>query len=67
MEAVNEIRAGTSGFTYKLWKGPFYPAEIADTDMLAYYAEHLSAVEINNTFYRLPNSEVLAGWAEKIS
>ena len=49
MEAVNEIRAGTSGFAYKPWKGSFCPAEIPDTDMLAYYAEHLSAIDINNT------------------
>ena len=60
-----KIRAGASGFSYKPWKGPFYPEDIADADMLAYYAERLPSVEINNTFYRLPNADVLAGWAEK--
>ena len=58
-----EIRAGTSGYSYKEWKGSFYPAKIAPAEMLAYYAERLSAVEINNTFYRMPRREVLESWA----
>jgi uncharacterized protein YecE (DUF72 family) len=57
--------AGASGYSYKPWKGPFYPADLPDADMLAYYARHLPAVEINNTFYRLPKAEVLEGWAER--
>ncbi|MCZ6501539.1 MAG: DUF72 domain-containing protein [Gammaproteobacteria bacterium] len=55
---------GTSGFSYKEWKGVFYPDKIKDKEMLAYYASQLSAVEINNTFYRMPKREVLRGWAE---
>ena len=58
-----EIRAGTSGYSYKEWKGIFYPAKIAPSEMLAYYAERLSAVEINNTFYRMPKREVVETWA----
>jgi uncharacterized protein YecE (DUF72 family) len=58
-----EIRAGTSGYSYKEWRGNFYPAKIAPADMLAYYAERLSAVEINNTFYRMPRREVVESWA----
>src|SRR4029453_14643603 len=58
-----EIRAGTSGYSYKEWKGSFYPAKIAPSEMLAYYAERLSAVEINNTFYRMPRREVGESWA----
>jgi uncharacterized protein YecE (DUF72 family) len=55
--------AGASGFSYKPWKGPFYPADLPDAEMLAYYAARLPAVEINNTFYRLPKATVLEGWA----
>jgi uncharacterized protein YecE (DUF72 family) len=61
-----EIRAGTSGYSYKEWKGSFYPAKIAPADMLAYYAERLSAVEINNTFYRMPRREVVESWAKSV-
>ena len=55
--------AGASGYSYKEWKGPFYPDELAADDMLAWYAQRLGAVEINNTFYRNPKREVLAKWA----
>ena len=57
------IRAGSSGFAYKPWKGAFYPEDLPDSEMLSYYAERLDAVEINNTFYRLPKASVLEGWA----
>ncbi len=60
------VRAGTSGFSYKEWKPEFYPEELGDGDMLAYYAERLPTVEINNTFYKLPRASVLEGWAEKV-
>lgn len=57
---------GTSGFSYKEWKGVFYPEDLADKKMLSYYAEHLNTVEINNTFYRLPNEALLRNWAEQV-
>lgn len=57
---------GTSGYSYKEWKGPFYPEDIKPKQMLAYYASRLKAVEINNTFYRMPKREVLEGWAEQV-
>ncbi|MGD8497048.1 MAG: DUF72 domain-containing protein [Gemmatimonadales bacterium] len=59
------IRAGTSGFSYKEWKGEFYPADLPASQMLAFYAGRLPAVEINNTFYRMPKPEVLESWAER--
>jgi uncharacterized protein YecE (DUF72 family) len=55
--------AGASGFAYKPWKGPFYPVDLPDAEMLAYYAARLPAVEINNTFYRLPKPKLLEDWA----
>jgi uncharacterized protein YecE (DUF72 family) len=61
-----EVRAGTSGYSYKEWKGQFYPAKIAASEMLAYYASRLTAVEINNTFYRMPRREVVASWAGSV-
>ena len=57
------IRVGTSGYSYKPWKGPFYPEDLPDAQMLAFYGEHLPTVEINNTFYRMPKREVLERWA----
>jgi uncharacterized protein YecE (DUF72 family) len=60
------LRAGTSGFSYKEWKGPFYPEKLPAKDMLGYYAERLSTVEINNTFYRMPKRDMLKGWAGKV-
>ncbi|MEM8607087.1 MAG: DUF72 domain-containing protein [Myxococcota bacterium] len=60
------LRAGSSGFSYKEWKGPFYPEKLAAKDMLRYYAERLSTVEINSTFYRMPKESMLEGWAEKV-
>jgi len=61
-----KLLAGTSGFSYKEWKGPFYPAQLAAKDMLHYYAGRLPAVEINNTFYRLPKASVLEGWRSQV-
>ena len=57
--------AGASGFAYKPWKGSFYPDDLPDSEMLTYYAERLPAVEINNTFYRMPKTSVLEDWAAK--
>jgi uncharacterized protein YecE (DUF72 family) len=60
------IFAGTSGYSFKEWKGPFYPEGLPASAMLGYYAARLPAVEINNTFYRLPSEHVLASWAEQV-
>ncbi len=54
---------GTSGFSYKEWRGSFYPEQLSAKDMLRFYAERLPTVEINNTFYRLPSAAVLESWA----
>lgn len=56
---------GTSGYNYKEWKGPFYPPELAEQEMLKYYAQRFSSVEINYTFYRMPNVRTLQGWAKE--
>ena len=61
-----ELHVGTSGFSYKEWKGTCYPEDLPDKGMLSYYGERLGAVEINNTFYRLPKTSVLESWAEQV-
>ncbi len=59
------IYAGTSGFSYKEWKGVFYPEKTPAKAMLAYYASQLPTVEINATFYRLPKAETLESWRDE--
>ena len=61
-----KLWVGTSGYSYKPWLGKFYPERLAAKEMLGYYASRLPAVEINNTFYRLPKESVLQAWAEKV-
>ena len=53
---------GTSGYNYPEWKGSFYPQKLSAAKMLPYYAERFATVEINYTFYRTPNTKILAGW-----
>src|SRR5947207_1713027 len=55
--------AGTSGFSYAQWKGTFYPASLAGSKMLGYYAQRLSGVELNGSFYRTPPESTLLNWA----
>jgi uncharacterized protein YecE (DUF72 family) len=61
-----DLYVGTSGFSFPEWKGSFYPADLSPKGMLRYYAERLGTVEINNTFYRMPKREMLAGWCEQV-
>jgi uncharacterized protein YecE (DUF72 family) len=56
---------GTSGYHYKEWKGAFYPTELAEADLLKYYAARFPTVELNYTFYRMPNVRTLQGWAKE--
>ena len=60
------LRAGTSGYAYKQWKGTFYPADMPERGMLAHYGTRLPAVEINNTFYRMPRESVVLAWADQV-
>src|SRR5580704_3018820 len=57
------IWTGTSGYNYPEWKGSFYPADLAAAKMLPYYAARFPTVEINYTFYRMPNEKIVSGWA----
>lgn len=61
-----DVWVGTSGYSYKAWLGNFYPQELSSKAMLRWYASRLPAVEINNTFYRLPKESMLASWAGQV-
>jgi uncharacterized protein YecE (DUF72 family) len=58
------VHAGTSGFSYPEWKGSFYPDDLPQKGFLEFYAGKFSTVEINNTFYRFPRSELLESWRD---
>ena len=60
------LYVGTSGYSYKEWKGSFYPEKIPAKDMLSYYASRLQAVELNNTFYRLPQKSMVESWKSQV-
>jgi uncharacterized protein YecE (DUF72 family) len=59
------VWVGTSGYNYPEWKGNFYPEKFPAAKMLPYYAEHFTTVEINYTFYRVPNTRILGGWDQE--
>ena len=61
-----KLLAGTSGYAFKEWKGSFYPNELRDDGMLGFYAGTFPTVEINNSFYRLPKTQVLLDWAAQV-
>ncbi len=60
------LYVGTSGYSYKEWKGTFYPEDLPDKQMLRFYGERFRSVEINNTFYRMPKPTVLESWATEV-
>jgi uncharacterized protein YecE (DUF72 family) len=66
MKANMNLLVGTSGYSYKEWKGSFYPEDLPAKEMLSYYASRLPAVEINNTFYRMPQRSMLENWGEQV-
>jgi uncharacterized protein YecE (DUF72 family) len=63
---MRNLYVGTSGYSYKEWKGSFYPEKLAAKDMLSYYANRLKAVELNNTFYRLPQRGMVESWKAQV-
>jgi uncharacterized protein YecE (DUF72 family) len=58
------VRIGTSGWHYRHWRGPFYPAKLPASRMFEHYAGVFDTVELNNTFYRLPPPGAAAGWRD---
>src|SRR5687768_18429261 len=62
---AQRIVAGASGYSFKEWKGTFYPEKMKPEEMLAFYGARLPTVEINNTFYQMPKTAVLENWASQ--
>ena len=60
------IHVGTSGYSYREWKGRFYPRDLPASEMLPFYAQRFSSVEINNTFYGMPTAPLLRGWKAQV-
>lgn len=65
MTAPRRILAGASGYSFKEWKGSFYPDKIKPEEMLAFYSARLPTVEINNSFYAMPKAAVLETWVQR--
>ena len=63
---MGRARIGCSGWQYKHWRGDFYGAELPQTTWLEHYASIFDTVEINNSFYRLPESATFARWAARV-
>jgi uncharacterized protein YecE (DUF72 family) len=61
-----KLHVGTSGYSYKEWKGNFYPEDLPAKEMLSFYSRRLPAVEINNTFYRLPQPSMIENWKTQV-
>lgn len=59
------VHIGTSGWHYAHWKGPFYPQDIKKADWLGFYAERFDCVELNNSFYNLPDPQACDAWREQ--
>ena len=60
------VRVGTSGYSYKEWKGSFYPADLPAAKMLSFYGSNFGTVEINNTFYRMPDGKMVEKWGTEV-
>lgn len=61
---TSKLLAGASGYSFKEWKGTFYPEKMKPEEMLPFYSERLPTVEINNTFYRMPQVSMLENWVK---
>jgi uncharacterized protein YecE (DUF72 family) len=66
LNAAMRVLIGTSGYSYKEWKGSFYPEDLPAAKMLSYYAGHFPTVEINNTFYRMPARTAFEKWGAEV-
>ncbi len=61
-----QIRVGCSGWQYRHWRGVFYPVELPQARWLEFYAQAFDTVEINNSFYRLPEASTFRRWRERV-
>ncbi|SDH22553.1 Uncharacterized conserved protein YecE, DUF72 family [Dyadobacter soli] len=66
MKVERKIHIGTSGWSYKHWKGIFYPENVKAAEYLTFYARHFPVSEINNSFYKLPTKEIVEKWIDLV-
>ena len=66
VKTEGHVRIGCSGWQYRHWRGVFYPADLPQSRWLEHYATVFDTVEINNSFYRLPEADVFEGWARRV-
>jgi uncharacterized protein YecE (DUF72 family) len=64
MPAGFRVHVGTSGWHYKHWLGDFYPEKFASAKMFSWYAREFHTVEMNNSFYRLPEEKTFQQWKD---
>ncbi len=62
---MQNLHVGTIGWSYNFWRGIFYPNKTVSKDFLAYYATKFNTVEVDNTFYRIPNPQAVTHWREQ--
>jgi uncharacterized protein YecE (DUF72 family) len=66
MRRAVRFRVGCSGWQYRHWKGNFYPADLPQREWLEHYARHFDTVEVNNSFYRLPEEGIFGAWRARV-
>lgn len=66
MKAADRIHIGTSGWSYKHWKGIFYPTEMKPADYITFYAAHFAVSELNGSFYKLPTQKTVQKWVTMV-
>lgn len=59
-----KVRVGCSGWSYEDWVGPFYPKQAKPKDYLQLYSSVFDAVEIDSSFYRIPNPSMVSQWSK---
>lgn len=62
---MKKIYIGTSGYSYPHWRGIFYPQDLSESKWLEYYSKFFSTVELNVTFYRLPQESAFLSWYKR--
>ena len=65
MSSYLQYLIGCSGWSYSDWQGPFYPPNIENSKWLSYYSQVFDFVEIDSTFYRIPNAFMVTNWCKK--
>jgi len=66
MARQTSIHIGTSGWHNGHWQGPFYPKNLDPKDFLKFYCQKFHTVEINNSFYKLPEAATLQAWKDAV-